>query len=244
MVKGKERRGAPGRSGAARHLRGTNHLHVASHNSNIDRPCFGSNSCLQPIDISGPRTFQQASIEPLGEGWQEEVKALQAAKKASAAAIRQSQTNADPVIAEMRHNCAYVQRVAAALPSDCEERAGLREGLAKLAEEAAAAEAALQLQPTAVRDGKQKRRQAGRHADDRVIKALHPGRKRRGPALPVPTQPLAEEDRCDPLPKLAKRGKPVHKVRPAAGERVCKGQHRAVSSTRQGVANASQAAGG
>ncbi|KAL4451780.1 hypothetical protein ABPG75_007442 [Micractinium tetrahymenae] len=167
----------------------------------------------KPIEISGPRTFQQASIEPLGERWQEEVKGLRAAKQASAVTIRQSQTNADPVIAEMRHSCAYVQRVVAALPADCEERAGLREGLAKLAEQAAAAEAALQLQPTAVRAGKQQRRQAGRHADDRVVKPLFPSRAKRGASLPAPAQPLAEEDRCDPLPRLTKRGKAVHKAR-------------------------------
>ncbi|KAL4430891.1 hypothetical protein ABPG75_006147 [Micractinium tetrahymenae] len=167
----------------------------------------------KPIEISGPRTFQQASIEPLGERWQEEVKGLRAAKQASAVTIRQSQTNADPVIAEMRHSCAYVQRVVAALPADCEERAGLREGPAKLAEQAAAAEAALQLQPTAVRAGKQQRRQAGRHADDRVVKPLFPSRAKRGASLPAPAQPLAEEDRCDPLPRLTKRGKAVHKAR-------------------------------
>ncbi|KAL4440450.1 hypothetical protein ABPG75_003451 [Micractinium tetrahymenae] len=167
----------------------------------------------KPIEISGPRTFQQASIEPLGERWQEEVKGLRAAKQASGVTIRQSQTNADPVIAEMRHSCAYVQRVVAALPADCEERAGLREGLAKLAEQAAAAEAALQLQPTAVRAGKQQRRQAGRHADDRVVKPLFPSRAKRGASLPAPAQPLAEEDRCDPLPRLTKRGKAVHKAR-------------------------------
>jgi len=57
---------------------------------------------LQRIEISGQRTFQQASSEPLGEDWQAELNQLRSTRASAAAAIKTAQTNADPAVADRK----------------------------------------------------------------------------------------------------------------------------------------------
>lgn len=161
--------------------------------------------------------FQQASSEPLGEDWQAELKQLRAAKASAAAAIQQAQTNADPAVAQLRSDAAYVQRTVAALPQG-EDRQALLDMSAELRRKAKAAAAAAGLQPTEVRAGKQQRRADLRGPTDRKVKPLLPRQKGDGSTLrqrrggQQQQQEVAPEDRCDPLPKATKRGKQVDKV--------------------------------
>lgn len=128
--------------------------------------------------------------------------------------MQQAQTNADPAVAQLRNDAAYVQRTVAALPEG-EARQALLDKSAELRGEAEAAAAAASLQPTEVRAGKQQRRRNLRSPDDRVVKALLARSKGDSATLRqrrVQQQQVALEDRCDELPKLAKRGKQVKKV--------------------------------
>lgn len=185
-------------------------------------PDGASPFALQHIEISGQRTFQQASSEPLGEDWQAELKQLRAAKASAAAAIQQAQTNADPAVAQLRSDAAYVQRTVAALPQG-EDRQALLDMSAELRRKAEAAAAAAGLQPTEVRAGKQQRRADLRGPTDRKVKPLLPRQKGDGSTLrqrrggQQQQQEVAPEDRCDPLPKATKRGKQVDKVGLQAG---------------------------
>lgn len=176
---------------------------------------------LQHIEVSGQRTFQQASSEPLGEDWQAELKQLRAAKASAAAAIQQAHTNADPGVAQLRSDAAYVQRTVAALPQG-EDRQALLDMSAELRRQAEAAAAAAGLQPTEVRAGKQQRRADLRGPGDRKVKPLLQRQKGDGSTLRQrrggqQQQEVAPEDRCDPLPKAAKKGKQVDKVGLQAG---------------------------
>jgi hypothetical protein len=53
---------------------------------------------------------------------------------------------------------------------------------------------------------------SGRNPEDKVVKALHPGRRKRRRSS-VAAQEVAPENCCDPLPTLTKKGIAVHKVR-------------------------------
>ena len=169
---------------------------------------LASHLSAQPIDINKVRTFQQASKEPLGEDWHAELRSLQGGKEAASVAIQKAQTNADPGVAQLRSDAAFLQRTYTALPEG-EARLGLLQRSADLRAEAEELAAAAGLQPTAVRAGKQARR-----ARKRVIAALFPGRKNsKGKRRDALAQAVAPENRCDELPTLGKKGKAVHKVR-------------------------------
>lgn len=157
------------------------------------------------------RTFQAAAIEPLGDNWHDELSSLLRAKASASAAIQCAQTNADPGLAQLRSDAAFVQRAYTALPEG-EAREGLLERSAVLRTEAERAVTDAGLQPTEVRASKQRRRREGRHPDDKVVKALHPGRSKRRRRGAV-AEEGAPENECDPLPKLAKKGIAVNKVR-------------------------------
>lgn len=175
-------------------------------------------TCPQRIEINVARTFQQPTIEPLGDDWHAEVANLRKGREEASAAIQQAQTNADPELAQLRSDAAGVQRAFKALP-DGEARQVLLQRSAALRAEAEQLAAAAGLQPTAVRAGKQQRRREGRNDEDKVVKALQPWRsssKRRRSG--VPAQEVAPENRCDPLPTLTKKGIAVHKVRACSGQ--------------------------
>lgn len=157
------------------------------------------------------RSFQQPTIEPLGDDWHTEVTNLRQGKAAASAAIHKAQTNADPGLAQLRSDAACVQRAYVALP-DGEAREALLQRSAALRTEADQLVAAAGLQPTEVRAGKQQRRREGRNPEDRVVKSLQPWRSKRGRSSAA-AQEVAPENRCDPLPKLAKKGIAVNKVR-------------------------------
>jgi len=175
---------------------------------------------LQRIEISGQRTFQQASSEPLGEDWQAELNQLRSTRASAAAAIKTAQTNADPAVAQLRSDAAYVQRTVAALPPG-DARDTLLDMSAELRREAEAAAAAAGLQPTEVRAGKQQRRADLRAPGDRKIKPLLPRQKGTGSTLRqrrvTQQQQAAPEDRCDPLPKIGSRSRQDVKVGLPAG---------------------------
>jgi hypothetical protein len=179
---------------------------------------------MQPIDISTPRTFQEATKEPLGEDWgAAELQGLRAAQGKATAAVRRSQSNACPEVARMRHSLAVVERTVTSLPS--EERQELLQAIEDLRGKAERAQAEAQLPLTAVRAGKvvrrqQGRKQQGRSETDRTVKALHPGRKggKRGTALILEGGSGVEQS--DDFPRLAKKGKAVDKVR-GARSRAC-----------------------
>lgn len=167
-----------------------------------------SHLSVQAIDINTARTFQQASKEPLGEDWHAELRSLHGGKEAASVAIQKAQTNADPGVAQLRSDAAFLQRTYTALPEG-EARLGLLQRSADLRAEAEDLAATAGLQPTAVRAGKQARRQA-----KRKITALFPGRKNsKGKRSGALEQVVAPENRCDELPTLGKKGKAVHKVR-------------------------------
>ena len=161
--------------------------------------------------INVARTFQEPTIEPLGDDWHAEVTNLRQGKMAATAAIEKTQTNADPGLAQLRSDAACVQRAYLALPDEeaCE---ALLQHSAALRAEAEQLVAAAGLQPTEVRAGKQQRRRQQRNPEDRVVKALQPWRNRPR-CSSAAGQEMAPENRCDPLPQLGKRGIAVNKVR-------------------------------
>ena len=170
----------------------------------------------QPIPLRQQRTFQQPNLEPLGSNYGEsEMQALRSSGQAGAAAVRRAQSNADPVVAQWRRDVACAERVLVSLPPGEQGDAVAQSGpdLRSMAERAAAN---AKLPVTTGRAGKQVRRQQGRpegrHASDRVIKAMLPGRagtKRRrqdekdGEAFDIGDQYQAEP----------KRGMATNKVR-------------------------------
>jgi hypothetical protein len=163
----------------------------------------------QRIAIAPARTFQAAAVEPLGDDWHAELTSLLRGKAAATAAIQRAQTNADPGVAQLRSDAAFLQHAYTALPEG-DAREGLLERSAALRTEAEQLVAAAGLQPTEVRTGKQRRRREGRHPEDKVVHALYPGRSKRRRSAAA--QEVAPENQCDPLPKLAKKGMAVTKV--------------------------------
>ena len=169
---------------------------------------------LQPIDISCQRTFQQAPFEPMGTDMGAgELRSLLAAKGATAAAVRQGQSNADPAVAAIRGDMATIQRIALGLPA--EEQQELQQAIKDLRGKAEAMAEAAHLEPTETRAGKQERRRNGRPEGQRLVTALHKGRKhKRGRAALIRQQQQQQEpENCsDPFPKATRKGKPTHKV--------------------------------
>ena len=164
----------------------------------------------QRIDITHQRTFQQPSCEPLGEDWGlAERRALEAAPPASAAAVREGQTNADPAVAQLRRDVAAIERIALDLP-DGDERNELLQGIKDLLSKAESAAAATNLAPTKARAGKQQRRQNGRPDNQRLVTALLPraGRKRGQPVA----QEVVVEDSGDAFQPQQKKGKATYTV--------------------------------
>ena len=133
--------------------------------------------------------FQQAPFEPLGsdEGRGELLRLL-AAPAATAAAVQQSQSNADPAVAAVRADFAFVQRTFLGLPEGAE------------------------------REELQQRIQGLRPENQRLTTALFPGRThmRSRAALAEQQQQAQPEARSDAFPKATKKGKPTHKVGPRA----------------------------
>ncbi len=170
---------------------------------------FHTRACLQRIELGSSRTFQQPLREPLGTDWGAEVRMLMAAQQASAAAMRRSQSNADPEVAAVRGDLGYVQRVFLSLPEG-DERDDLQQSIKGLRSKAEQMAAAAQLQPTATRAGKQERRQNGRPEGQRISTALHPGRTNTRKRVPLAQQQAAGVS--DPFTSKAKKGKDVRKV--------------------------------
>jgi len=164
---------------------------------------------LQRINISGERTFQQPSKEPMGEDWEAELAQLMAVPKSFTHGIRRAQSNADPCVAAARQLLATAER---GLPEGEGREAVLRffsEGqrmMEHLLEEA-------QLPTTKTRAGKQQRRRNGRTESQHKVTALFPARRNvRGRAPLVQQVEGQAADRSDPLPTLGKKGKAVNKV--------------------------------
>jgi DNA-binding helix-hairpin-helix protein with protein kinase domain len=164
---------------------------------------------VQRIDIGSQRTFQQATSEPLGEDWDVELRSLMAVRQKTAAAIKHSQSNADPDVSQVRADLAYIQRITLSLPD--EQRDQMAQGIQELRSTAERLAQSANLQPTQQRAGKQERRRNGRPEGERVLSALFLGRsKHRSRAAVVLQQEL--ENCSDPFPKLAKKGKATNKV--------------------------------
>lgn len=162
-----------------------------------------------------------------------ELLSLLAAQNATAAAVQRGQSNVDPAVAAIRGDLAAIQRVALGLPAD--EQQELRQAIKDLRSKADGMAEAAHMQPIETRAGKQERRRNGRPEGQRVVTALHKGRKnKRSRAALVHQQQdqVQPEDCSDPLPKAAKKGRPTHKV------------SMAVSSTDWSTGNASSHAPG
>lgn len=175
----------------------------------------------QRIEIGGQRTFQQATVEPLGEDWQDEVRGLQRARAAADTAVRTAQSNADAGTAQLRSDLAFVQRTHASL-LDGPERQQLQQAAADARRVAEGVAEAAQLPLTAVRAGKveRARRQRDLRAEgDRKAKKLLPRSSGRKATLRQQRHKAAAAGVSDELPKLAKKGKAVTRVR-ACGDRV------------------------
>ncbi len=172
--------------------------------------------CLQRITIHRPRTFQQPTSEPLGADWgKAEMRGLLSMQGSTAAAIRRAQSNADPVVASLRNDLGYIERIALSMPEG-EEKEALVQGVANLRRQAAEAAAGSKLPPTALRAGKVQRRQAGRPEGQRKVTALHAGRTHNK------KRPLVQEAGTygDEFKAQAKKGRTTDKVsvwRMAAG---------------------------
>ena len=167
---------------------------------------------LQAINISRQRTFQQATIEPLGEdGGTAELQALAAGRQASQAAIRHAQSNADPEVAQLRQDLAVIQRTLMSLPAG-EARDELWQGIKDLRSNAENAAMSAELPLTQVRAGKVTRRQNGRPEGQRMVTALHPGRTHKRSRESLIQQQPQEADCCDEFKPLPKGGRPTHKV--------------------------------
>ena len=173
---------------------------------------------MQRITVSCQRVFQQAPFEPLGsdEGRGELLRLL-AAPAATAAAVQQSQSNADPAVAAVRADLAFVQSTFLGLPEGA-EREELQRRIQGLRADAERWAEAAHLQPTETRAGKQERRRNGRPENQRLTTALFPGRThmRSRAALAQQQQQAQPEARSDAFPKATKKGKPTHKVGPRA----------------------------
>lgn len=152
-------------------------------------------------------------MEPLGEGWEQEVRNLRAAQQAADHVVRTAQSNMDEGTAQLRNDLAYVQRTHASLPPG-PGRQQLQQAAAELRQEAESLAQGAQLPPTTVRAGKQertKRQRELRSEGDRVVKRL----LTRGKPKPTLRQQRHQppEAISDPLPKAAKKGRPVTRVR-------------------------------
>lgn len=87
---------------------------------------------MQRIEVGGQRTFQSPSSEPLGEDCGDaELRSLLRTCTTTANAIRREQSNANPEVAELRHNLAKIQQVAVSLPAG-DDRNELRQAVADL----------------------------------------------------------------------------------------------------------------
>lgn len=142
-----------------------------------------------------------------------ELHSLLATQSATAAAVQRGQSNVDPAVAEIRGDLATVQRIALGLPA--EEQQELQQAIKDLRIAAEVMAEATRMEPAEKRAGKQERRRNGRPEGQRVVTALHKGRKnkRSRAALMHQQQELVQPEDCsDPLPKAAKKGRPTHKV--------------------------------
>jgi hypothetical protein len=160
------------------------------------------------IDINAARTFE-AKKEPLGEDRHAGVRRLPGAKKAASAAAQRLQSKADPGVAQMRRDAAFVERAVAILPKGA-ARERLLQSVAEVRAKAERLAMAAGLQLAEVGAGQQALRRAGRDPEDREVKPLPPRSRKRAKGAP----PVAPGDHCDELPTLAKRGEAVDKVRP------------------------------
>lgn len=163
---------------------------------------------MQRITIHRPRTFQQPTSEPLGADWgKAEMRGLLAMQGSTAAAIRRAQSNAEPAVAGLRNDLAYVERTVLSLPEG-EEKEALLQGVADLRSRAVEAAACTKLPPTAPRAGKVQRRQAGRPEGQHKVTALQPTRKH------SKKRPLAQQSGSygDEFKPQAKKGRTSEKV--------------------------------
>lgn len=182
----------------------------------------------QPIPLRQHRTFQQPNLEPLGSDYGEsEMQALRSSGQAGAAAVRRAQSNADPVVAQWRRDVACAERVLVSLPPG-EQRDAVAQSGADLRSKAERAAANAKLPVTTGRAGKQVRRQQGhpegRHASDRVMKAMFPGRagtkRRRQDEKDGEAFDIGDQYQAKP-----KRGMATNKVRAGSGGRWTNRQH-------------------
>ena len=142
-----------------------------------------------------------------------DMRSLVATQNATAAAVRHSQSNANPTVAAIRGGLATIQRIALNLPD--EQQQELKEAIDNWRSMAEGMAEAAGMQPTETRAGKQARRINGRPEGQRLVTALHKGRKQgRGRAALIRQQQEQQqpEDCSDPFPKATKKGKPTHKV--------------------------------
>jgi hypothetical protein len=141
-----------------------------------------------------------------------ELCALLTTQSATAAAVRRSQSNADPAVAAIRGDLATIQRIALGLPA--EEQEELQRDIKDLRSKAEDMAQAAQMEPTDTRAGKQERRRNGRPEGQRRVTALHKGRKNQRDRAALIRQQEQEPENCsDPFPKATKKGKPTNKVR-------------------------------
>jgi hypothetical protein len=167
--------------------------------------------CLQRITIHRPRTFQQPTSEPLGADWgKAEMRGILAMQGSTAAAIRRAQSNAEPAVASLRNDLAYIERTVLSLPEG-EEKEALLQGVADLRSRAVEEAARTKLPPTAPRAGKVQRRQAGRPErpeGQHKVTALLPTRKYSS------KRPLAQQSGSygDEFKPQAKKGRTSAKV--------------------------------
>lgn len=172
----------------------------------------------QRIDISAPRTFQEASKEPLGPDWgHAEMDSLRGAAEEATAAVRHNQSNACPKMAAINKHLAGVKRLAGALPP--EKKSVAEAACAELWRLVEQITAEAQLPLTAVRAGKvvrrqEHRKQQGRTETHRTAKALHPSRNSKRKAALI-EEGASGVEQSDAFPTLAKKGKAVDKVRVA-----------------------------
>ena len=167
-----------------------------------------TNSCLQRITIHRPRTFQQLASEPLGADWgKAEMRGLLTMQGSTAAAIRRAQSNAEPAVAGLRNDLAYIERTVLSLPEG-EEKEALLQGVADLRSRAVEAAARTKLPPTAQRAGKVQRRQAGRPEGQHKVTALQPTRTHSS------KRPLAQQSGSygDEFKPQGKKGRTSEKV--------------------------------
>ena len=168
---------------------------------------------MQHISINQQRTFQLPSSEPLGEDrGKVEMEMLLAVPRSTAGAIRQAISNADPLMAQLRCDAAFVQRAYAALPDGDQRQALLRQS-ADLRREAEAALAAAQLPCTTARAGKIVRRQHGRPEGQRKVMALFS--RQHSQKRPLAQQLAGEYG--DEFKPQGKKGRMSEKVRAHVG---------------------------